>query len=270
ADLVAWQFRIAAGERLSADELSVPAGHAIEFRINAEDPGRGFLPAAGVVTRLELPGGPGVRVDSGVTAGSSVSSRFDSLLAKVVVRGATRREALARARRALAEFVIEGIPTVLPASRAVLEHPDFSGTDGFRVHTEWLETELLPGFSPEAAARPAAAGTLRRLPLEIDGRLHTVGLPAGLLSNTGAQPPEQAGSAAPPEGEEAVQAPATGQLLRWTVADGAAVRAGEPVAVLEAMKLEMQLTAPRAGTIRLLAEAGSSQEAGAVVARIEN
>ncbi|MFN7104048.1 MAG: acetyl/propionyl/methylcrotonyl-CoA carboxylase subunit alpha, partial [Pseudorhizobium sp.] len=140
-DLVIEQFRIAEGLPLSTTETPLPRGHAIEFRINMEDPGRGFLPSAGEITKFAAPSGPGVRLDSGVASGCVIPPMFDSLAAKLIVWGADRGQALARARRALGEFRIEGVPSVLPFHRAVVDHPDFAG-DSFRVHTRWIETDF--------------------------------------------------------------------------------------------------------------------------------
>ncbi|MEB4615312.1 ATP-binding protein, partial [Leucobacter sp. M11] len=219
-DLVAWQLRIAAGETLPAAAPEA-RGHALEFRINAEDPARGFLPAPGTVTRFEAPSGPGVRLDTGVGAGSTVPPVFDSLLAKLVVTGQDRAEAIRRARRALAEFAIEGLPTVLPFHRAVLEAADFAGEhpEGHRVHTRWIETV----FDAELAVTPflpaeAEPGMLRA-ELELDGRLVRIGLPGALLAALGglcahtpgtpaAAGPEQPAAEAP----GAVSAPITGTV----------------------------------------------------------
>lgn len=267
-DLVREQFRIAAGESLTETHTPPAWGHALEFRINAEDPGRGFLPATGTITRFEPPGGPGIRVDSGVAAGSTVSGYFDSLLAKLIVWGPTRQVALQRAGRALDEFVVEGVPTVLPAARAVLKHPDFTAEAGFRVHTGWLEEKLAERLHAQAAGRPPAAAGLRRFHIEVDGRLAELGLPAALLRGLDAGGREEEADGSAPAAEDAVTAPAAGRLLSWSVADGATVRAGEAVAVLEAMKMEIHISAPRDGVVQLIAEPGSDQPAGAVLARI--
>ena len=272
-DLVRAQFDIAAGARL--DDVAVPAphGHAFEFRINAEDVGRGFLPAPGTITRLDAPSGPGVRLDSGVAAGSRVAGQFDSLLAKLIVWGATREQALQRARRALAEFTIEGVPTVLPFHRAVVQHPDFAGGEQLAVHTRWIETDLARQWQAEPAHRPEPEpnASLARTAIEIDGRRVQLGLPAGWLSaaaGTARAAPEPPANNAPAADPGAVLAPASGTLLAWKVDDGADVEAGQLVAVLEAMKMEIQVLAPRPGTLRQLAAAGSAQNAGAVLAQV--
>ena len=271
SDLVRLQFRVAEGEVLADESTPAPYGHAFEFRINAEDVGRGFLPAPGLVTRFEAPAGPGVRVDSGVQSGSLVAGQFDSMLAKLIVWGPTREVAVQRARRALKEFKIEGVPTVLPFHQAVMQHADFVNGEKMGVHTRWIETTLMPQWDaqPEARPQPAPDNSLQRVALELDGRRVMLGLPAGLFSGLAA--PAASTAAAPQETVDAnaVTAASAGTLTAWKVADGAEVAAGDLIAVMEAMKMEMQLNAPRAGRIRLLAEAGSYQAAGAVIARME-
>nr|WP_210285854.1 biotin carboxylase N-terminal domain-containing protein [Aureimonas jatrophae] len=264
-DLVAEQFRIAEGLPLTIRETPEPRGHAIEFRINAEDPGRGFLPASGTITRFSAPSGPGIRLDSGVEAGSAVPSQFDSLVAKLVVTGATRDEALARARRALREFVVEGVPTVIPFHRAVLDHPDFAG-ERFAVHTRWIETEFMAG---EAAARPAPPPPLLRASIEIDGRMVEIGLPPALLGLLGSGGLVAAPADALPEDPNAVCAPLPGTLAQWRVSDGASVEAGETLAVIDAMKMETPVAAPAAGILRRLAPEGAGVAAGETIARVE-
>jgi len=194
-DLVVEQLRIADGLPLSLDATPAPRGHSIEFRINAEDPGRGYLPTPGRIVRFAPPGGPGVRLDSGVETGSVVPGAFDSLLAKLIVSGATREQALRRARHALREFRIEGVASVLPFHRAVLEAADFVGDECFRVHTRWIETEFPVDL--EAADRPEAPGhaPLLRTFVELDGRRVSLGLPAALLRGAG---PSNAGIASAP------------------------------------------------------------------------
>ncbi|WP_311224128.1 MULTISPECIES: biotin carboxylase N-terminal domain-containing protein [unclassified Acidovorax] len=283
-DLVVEQLRVADGHRLDATDVPAPLGHAIEFRINAEDVGRGFLPTPGAITRFEVPSGPGVRVDSGVAAGSVVPGTFDSLMAKLIVTGATRAQALARARRALREFRIEGVASVLPFHRAVIEHADFAagneygdgaqgGAEGFKVHTRWIETEFANDLAAAVRAGPQPDGTLLRMEAEIDGRRVTLGLPAGLLRGLqalpgGAQGTSSGAVAAGAPDPAAVAAPIAGTLQTWKVADGDTVAEGDVVAVMEAMKMEMQVTAHRAGRITLRAAAGSLQAAGASLAEI--
>lgn len=267
-DLVVEQLRIADGLPLTYLETSEPRGHAIEFRINAEDPGRGFLPTPGTISRFDPPSGPGVRLDTGVEIGSVVSGRFDSLLAKLVVHGPTRAVALARARRALAEFEIEGVASVLPFHRAVVESPDFVG-DSFRVHTRWIETEF---DAPEPGQRPRQPDgeRLLRVSVEIDGRRHVLGLPPLLLGRIAAAEATERTAAAVMEFRDParITAPLAGTLRSWSVADGANIAAGTQVAVMEAMKMEMQIVAETAGTICFTVRAGQQVEAGAELARL--
>lgn len=272
-DLVVEQLRIADGLPLRVLETPVPRGHALEFRINAEDVGRGFVPTPGAITRFDAPTGPGVRVDSGVVSGSVIPGTFDSMMAKLIVTGATRAEAIVRARRALKEFQIEGVASVLPFHRAVLEQGDFTAdtADGFKVHTRWIETDFANDLEAAARVAPAPSTALHRTVMEIDGRRVSLGLPAewlaGLSAGAGAAP--QAAPAAAPVDESAVRAAVTGTLHKWQVADGDQVQAGDVVAVMEAMKMEMQVTAHRAGRITLKAEAGSFHQQGTSIASIE-
>mgnify|MGYP003616138521 FL=1 len=269
-DLVVEQLRVADGLPLSINATPAPLGHSFEFRINAEDVGRGFLPTPGPVQRFEAPGGPGVRVDTGVLAGSTVPGSFDSLMAKLIVTGSTREQALARARRALAEFQIEGVASVLPFHRAVMEHADFIGADGFKVHTRWIETAFANDLAAAVRAAPQPDASLLRCAIEIDGRRMQLGLPAALLQGlAGASGAASAATPAEAEADAAsVAAPIAGNLHAWKVQDGAAVQAGDVIAIMEAMKMEMQVTAHRAGRIALQAAAGSHQAAGACIARI--
>ena len=199
-DLVVEQLRVADGLPLSINATPAPLGHSFEFRINAEDVGRGFLPTPGPVQRFEVPGGPGVRVDTGVLAGSTVPGSFDSLMAKLIVTGSTREQALARARRALAEFQIEGVASVLPFHRAVMEHADFIGADGFKVHTRWIETAFANDLAAAVRAAPQPDASLLRCAIEIDGRRMQLGLPAALLQ--GLAGASGAASAATPAGSD--------------------------------------------------------------------
>ena len=263
-DLVIEQFRIAEGLPLRVLETPEPRGHSIEFRINAEDPGRGFLPTPGAITVFDPPSGPGVRLDSGVVSGSSVPGVFDSLVAKLIVTGATRDEALRRARRALKEFRIEGVATVLPFHRAAIDTADFIGTDGFKVHTRWIETDF--AAMPEAMARPEPAEdpTLVRTHLEIDGKRVSLALPSLLLAGLGAV--GQGGISAAGKGgqptEDGISAPVSGTLQAYKIADGATVAEGDLVAVMEAMKMETQVLAPKAGRLRLRGKEGDYLQAG--------
>ena len=271
-DLVVEQLRIADGLPLRVLETPVPRGHSLEFRINAEDVGRGFVPTPGAITRFDVPTGPGVRVDSGVVTGSVIPGTFDSMMAKLIVTGATRAEAITRARRALKEFRIEGVASVLPFHRAVLEQPDFTAdtAEGFKVHTRWIETDFANDLEAAARVVPVAHAALHRTVMEIDGRRVSLGLPAEWLAGLSAgSAPQAAAPAAAAEDAHAVRAAVTGTLHAWQVADGDQVQAGDVVAVMEAMKMEMQVTAQRAGRITLEAEAGSFQQQGATIARIE-
>ena len=263
-DLVIEQFRIAEGKPLAVTETPEPRGHSIEFRINAEDPGRGFLPTPGAITAFDPPSGPGVRLDSGVVTGSTIPGVFDSLMAKLIVTGATREEALRRARRALREFRIEGVATVLPFHRAAIDTEDFIGTDGFKVHTRWIETDF--AAMPEAAMRPepVADPSLVRTHLEIDGKRVSLALPSLLLAGLGAVGQGAAATGAPggKPAEDGIAAPVSGTLQAFKVSDGATVAEGDPVAVMEAMKMETQVLAPRAGRLRLRVKEGEYLQAG--------
>ncbi|WP_326539838.1 acetyl/propionyl/methylcrotonyl-CoA carboxylase subunit alpha [Pseudorhodoferax sp.] len=267
-DLVVEQLRVADGLPLSITESPVPRCHAFEFRINAEDVGRGFLPAPGPVTVFEAPGGPGVRVDTGVVAGSVVPGSFDSLMAKLIVTGATRDQAIARARRALREFRIEGLASVLPFHRAVMAHADFTAGDGFAVHTRWIETDFANDLAAAVRAAPQPDATLLRTAIEIDGRRVQLGLPAALLSGLQAVAPAASAAAAPEADAAALAAPVAGTVAAWKVEDGASVAEGDLVAVMEAMKMETQVLAHRAGRLSRLVEPGAYLGAGAPIARI--
>ncbi len=264
-DIVIEQLRIADGLPLSVRDTPEPRGHAFEFRINAEDPGRGFLPTPGLITRFRAPAGPGVRIDAGVEAGSEIPGLYDSMMAKLIVIGATREEALLRARRALAEFRIEGVASVLPFHRAVLDERDFTGEEGFRVFTNWIETEFR-GVEPSPRVDPAESGLIRSF-IEIDGKRHDIGLPAALFSGLGAAP-QLVQQAAPSVSDGGVTAPIPGTLQQWLVDDGAEVAEGDAVAVIEAMKMETRILAPKAGRIRIKTEPGAVVSLAAELATI--
>ena len=247
-DLVRQTLRIAAGERLPVASDPPPRGHAFEFRINAEDPGRGFLPAPGTVTALTFPGGPGVRVDSGIGPGDAVHGAFDSLLAKLIVTGRDRTEALERSRRALAELEVAGVATVVPFHRALVRDPDFTaaGAAGFRVHTRWIETVFAAaaGRADPPADPPGSVTVLvggRPLAARLPG-LVSLGAVAGTAGAAGPAP-----AAPPPEG--AVTAPMQGTVIKVAVTEGQQVAAGDVIAVVEAMKMENPVTAPVAGVV---------------------
>ncbi len=278
-DLVREQFRIAEGHPLLRTEDPVPRGHSIEFRINGEDAGRGFLPAPGTVTAISYPAGPGVRVDAGVEAGSVIGGQFDSLLAKLIVTGADRTQALERARRALAEFQVEGMATVLPFHRAVVADPAFASEE-FTVHTRWIETEWDNTVPPFEGVADASATTAERqtVVVEVGGRRLEVSLPGDLAIGGGgasvakAPPRKRAGGkdGAAASGD-AVTAPMQGTIIKVAVADGDTVTAGDLVVVLEAMKMENPVTAHRTGTITgLTAQAGSPVSQGTVICEIKD
>ncbi|MDS9467737.1 biotin carboxylase N-terminal domain-containing protein [Paracoccus sp. MBLB3053] len=272
-DLVRGMIRIAQGARLANDSVPAPRGHSIEFRINAEDPARGFLPTPGPIDVFDAPSGPGIRVDSGVTSGSVVPGTFDSMMAKLIVTGATRAEALARAARALREFRIEGVASVLPFDREVLEQSDFRAEDGeFRVHTRWIETDfadaLAKAMKPHARVSPATPSKTLRLAVEIDGKRHELGLPADLLAALPAGDRSVVLDAEPEADASVVTAPVAGTLTLWQAEAGAEVEAGQVIAVIEAMKMETRIEAHRAGRLEQLAEAGKVLAYGAEVARI--
>ncbi|MEG1062162.1 acetyl/propionyl/methylcrotonyl-CoA carboxylase subunit alpha [Comamonas sp.] len=267
-DLVQEQLRVADGLPLSFRETPAPRAHSIEFRINAEDVGRGFLPTPGLITRFAPPSGPGVRLDSGVETGSIIPGTFDSMMAKLIVTGATREQALARARRALAEFQIEGVASVLPFHKAVLNQPDFVGADGFHVHTRWIETEFAEPLAAAARAEPVADTSLLRTAIEIDGRRVSLGLPAMLLQGLSAPTAVASQAAQQSVDPDAVASPIAGNLHVWKVADGDEVKEGDVIAVMEAMKMEMQVSAHRSGRITMAVQAGTAQTLGAVIAHI--
>ncbi|MGP4753966.1 acetyl/propionyl/methylcrotonyl-CoA carboxylase subunit alpha [Agrobacterium pusense] len=268
-DIVIEQLRIADGLPLSVTETPQPRGHAFEFRINAEDPGRGFLPTPGLITLFRAPSGPGIRLDAGVETGSEIPGLYDSMMAKLIVTGATREEALIRARRALAEFKIEGVASVLPFHRAVLEETAFTGEDGFAVFTNWIETEFR-GIEPAARVDAVERGILRSF-IEVDGKRHTLGLPAALFSGLAAAPQGPQAALGVSAAEGAVTAPIPGTLQQWLVEDGVEVAEGEAVALVEAMKMETRVLAPKSGRIRILAsvELGKTVGLGAHLATIE-
>ncbi|MFD1213896.1 acetyl/propionyl/methylcrotonyl-CoA carboxylase subunit alpha [Arthrobacter sp. GCM10027362] len=254
-DLVQAQLAIAAGEPLALTGDPEPHGHSFEFRINAEDPARGFLPSPGTIGRFAVPTGPGIRVDTGVRAGSMVPGQFDSLLAKLVVTGADRPQALRRARRALAEFEITGVATVLPFHRAVVDDPAFAGTAGLGVYTGWIEAEFTGTLtdSPEFSA-VAPEGRRRTITVEVDGRRLAVGLPAELLaalaSNSPAAEPGPSDAAPKESGDPGgLASTMAGSVVKWLVEPGQAVEKGDPVLVLEAMKMETTVMAHRAGIL---------------------
>jgi acetyl-CoA/propionyl-CoA carboxylase biotin carboxyl carrier protein len=278
-DLVREQFRIADGEILRFADDPEPRGHAFEFRINGEDPGRNFLPAPGVVTTYREPAGPGVRVDSGIEPNSVIGGAFDSLLAKLIVWGESRDEALARSRRALDEFVVDGMATALPFDRAVVRDSAFTASP-FTVHTRWIETEFDNQIAPfDAAAIDGAESEKREtIVVEVGGKRLEVSLPAGFGAGSGspgarkAAPKRSAGkkSSGAASGD-ALTAPMQGTIVKVAVNEGDVVAAGDLVVVLEAMKMEQPLNAHKAGTITAMnAEVGAVVTSGAVICDIKD
>ena len=276
-DLVREQFRIADGLPLLIDDPE-PRGHSFEFRINGEDPGRGFLPAPGTVTRLVTPEGPGVRVDSGIENGSVVGGAFDSLLLKLIVTGATRTEALERAGRALDELVVEGMATLVPFHRRVVRDPAFTA-EPFTVHNRWIETEFDNDLAPYGAAAEAEPPAAREtVVVEVGGKRLEVSLPAGLGASGGGParpsgaPRRAAGKKSSAETSgDALTSPMQGTIVKVAVAEGATVAAGDLIVVLEAMKMEQPLNAHKAGTVTgLSAAVGEVVGSGATLCEIKD
>ena len=277
-DLVREQFRIAEGGRLEYDD-PIPHGHSFEFRINGEDPGRNFLPSPGPVHVLRVPGGPGVRVDSGVTTGDVISGAFDSLLAKLVVTGSSRADALERSRRALDEFEIAGLPTVLPFHRKIVRDPAFTHAP-FSVYTRWIETEFDNDIEPWSGSLEPAAPTAprRSVVVEVDGKRIEVSLPARLSASGSAgsagptaPAPKRRGAASAVISAtgNSVKAPMQATVVKLAVAEGDAVVKGDLILVLEAMKMEQPITAHKDGTIAdLNAAVGSTVSSGHLLLNI--
>jgi acetyl-CoA/propionyl-CoA carboxylase biotin carboxyl carrier protein len=284
-DLVREMFRIAAGEDLGYDDPEV-RGHSIEFRINAEDGGRNFMPAPGTLSAWHPPQGPGIRLDGGYDNGETVPGSFDSLSAKLIVSGRDRTQALERSRRALAEFVVDGMPTVIPFHRAVVEDPAYvgasnpSGEGSFDVYTTWIETDFDNQITPYAgdAAEADETGDRQTVVVEVDGRRLEVSLPGGLASAGAAS----AGAAKKPKrasgkkagaavSGDAVTSPMQGTIVKVAVEDGQEVGEGDVIVVLEAMKMEQPLKAHKAGTVTgLQAEVGATVTNGAVICELKD
>jgi acetyl-CoA/propionyl-CoA carboxylase biotin carboxyl carrier protein len=277
-DLVREQFRIARGEALGYDDPEV-RGHSIEFRLNGEDPGRGFMPAPGTLSTLRFPAGPGVRVDTGVVEGETVSGSFDSMIAKLIVTGADRDQALARSRRALAELEIEGMATVVPFDRVIVEDPAFAPADDqpFTVHTRWIETEFVNELEPFAGAPGSSTEAEERqtVVVEVSGKRLEVVLPATVLgSGKSAAAPaaksrrERGRGAAKASGDD-LTSPMQGTVVKLAVKNGDTVSEGDTVVVIEAMKMEQPLKAHKDGTVSgLEASPGDTVSAGTVLATI--
>ncbi|WP_018155260.1 acetyl/propionyl/methylcrotonyl-CoA carboxylase subunit alpha [Demetria terragena] len=279
-DLVREQLRIAAGEALGYDDPA-PSGHSLEFRINGEDAGRNFLPAPGTVTRMVVPQGPGIRWDAGIVEGDTVAGAFDSMIAKLIVTGSTRQQALERARRALAELEIDGMPTVTPFHRAVVADPAFAPSDSqtpFSIHTRWIETEFDNQIEPYAGA-PGQVETpapRQSIVVEVSGKRLEVSLPGDLQLGGGAAPARKkapkrsraAGGTAAASGDS-LTAPMQGTIVKLAVENGATVKAGDTVVVMEAMKMEQPITSHKDGVVEGLSLAvGETVSAGAVIAQI--
>lgn len=266
-DLVVEQIRVALGHELSIQATPKAQGHAIEFRINAEDPSRGFIPAFGHIHLFEAPTGNGVRIETGVRSGSLVSSHFDSLMAKLIVTGPTRDIAIARAKRALKQFKIEGIASVLDFHRAVLNEADF--TDEFKVHTRWIENDFKQVLAPVKRSIPNQKQPLLLSYMEIDGKLHRLGLPANLFAQ-GANPATTSAEIAPALElqPEHLLAPISGMISAWKVEHGQQVEEGQVVAIMEAMKMEVPVLAHCAGKIEILLTQTTTCQADHVIAKI--
>ncbi|MEU1148512.1 acetyl/propionyl/methylcrotonyl-CoA carboxylase subunit alpha [Streptomyces sp. NPDC005863] len=285
-DLVREMFRIADGEELGYGDPEL-RGHSFEFRINGEDPGRGFLPAPGTVTTFAPPSGPGVRLDAGVESGSVIGPAWDSLLAKLIVTGATREQALQRASRALEEFTVEGMATAIPFHRAVVKDPAFApeltgSSDPFTVHTRWIETEFvneIPPFTASADAETDEEPGRETVVVEVGGKRLEVSLPSSLgmtIARTaaagGARPKRRAAKKSGPAASgDTLASPMQGTIVKVAVEEGQEVNEGDLIVVLEAMKMEQPLNAHRSGTIKgLTAEVGASLTSGAVICEIKD
>ncbi|WTX20052.1 biotin/lipoyl-binding protein [Streptomyces sp. NBC_00005] len=285
-DLVREMFRIADGEHLGYGDPEL-RGHSLEFRINGEDPGRGFLPAPGTVTVFNPPSGPGVRLDAGVESGSVIGPAWDSLLAKLIVTGATRAQALQRAARALAEFQVEGMATAIPFHRKVVTDPAFApelagSAEAFTVHTRWIETEFVNDIKPFAAPTDAETDEeegRETVVVEVGGKRLEVSLPSSLgmsLARTGlaagARPKRRATKKSGPAASgDTLASPMQGTIVKVAVEEGQEVKEGDLIVVLEAMKMEQPLNAHRSGTIKgLSAEVGASLTSGAAICEIKD
>ena len=279
-DLVREQFRIARGEKIEEKD-PVLRGHSFEFRINGEDAGRSFMPAPGTIEKLTVPTGPGVRWDSGFVAGDVIGGNFDSMLAKLIVTGADREQALQRARRALAELTIEGMPTVIPFHRVVLDDPAFAPAEGgeFKVHTRWIETEFnntIPMYSGAPGSVDSDKDERTTVVVEVNGKRMEVSLPdLGGGAKPAAKPAAKtrksrsARSAAKGGGDE-LTSPMQGTIVKVAASDGDTVAEGDLILVLEAMKMEQPITAHKAGKVSgLSAKPGDTVTSGAVLATIK-
>ena len=279
-DLVREQFRIARGEKIEEKD-PVLRGHSFEFRINGEDPGRSFMPAPGTIEKLNVPTGPGVRWDSGFVAGDVIGGNFDSMLAKLIVTGADREQALQRARRALSELSIEGMPTVVPFHRVVLEDPAFVPAEGedFKVHTRWIETEFnntIPMYAGAPGSVDSDEDERTTVVVEVNGKRMEVSLPEmGGAAKPAAKPASKSrksrsSRASAKAGGDELTSPMQGTIVKVAVSDGDTVAEGDLVLVLEAMKMEQPITAHKAGKVSgLSAKPGDTVTSGAVLATIK-
>ena len=279
-DLVREQFRIARGEKIEEKD-PVLRGHSFEFRINGEDPGRSFMPAPGTIEKLNVPTGPGVRWDSGFVAGDVIGGNFDSMLAKLIVTGADREQALQRARRALSELSIEGMPTVIPFHRVILEDPAFVPAEGedFKVHTRWIETEFnntIPMYDGAPGSVDSGEDERTTVVVEVNGKRMEVSLPEmGGAAKPAAKPASKSrksrsSRAAAKAGGDELTSPMQGTIVKVAVSDGDTVAEGDLILVLEAMKMEQPITAHKAGKVSgLSAKPGDTVTSGAVLATIK-
>ena len=279
-DLVREQFRIARGEKIEEKD-PVLRGHSFEFRINGEDPGRSFMPAPGTIEKMNVPTGPGVRWDSGFVAGDVIGGNFDSMLAKLIVTGADREQALQRARRALSELSIEGMPTVIPFHRVVLEDPAFVPAEGedFKVHTRWIETEFnntIPMYAGAPGSVDSDEDERTTVVVEVNGKRMEVSLPEmGGAAKPAAKPASKSrksrsSRASAKAGGDELTSPMQGTIVKVAVSDGDTVAEGDLVLVLEAMKMEQPITAHKAGKVSgLSAKPGDTVTSGAVLATIK-
>ena len=265
-DLVVEQIRVAQGHELSIKETPKAQGHAIEFRLNAEDPARGFIPAFGVLSLFEAPFGQGVRVDTGVRTGSLVSSHFDSLMAKLIITGPTREIAIARAKRALKQFKIEGVASVLDFHRAVLNEADF--TETFNVHTRWIENDFKQDLKPTKRSIPNHQQPMLLSYIEIDGKLHRLGLPAGMFAQNPTMTSQDQPATETAVSAEHLLAPINGVISAWKVENGEQVAEGQVVAIMEAMKMEVPVLAHQSGVIQLIVQQGVTCHAEHIIGSI--
>lgn len=272
-DLVREQFRLAEGGILDYED-PIPQGHSIEFRINGEDPGRGFLPQPGPIHVFKTFGGPGIRLDSGVTAGDEISGAFDSLLGKIIVTGTDREQALERSRRALDEFEVSGLPTVIPFHRKIVRDPAFTAENGvFGIYTRWIETEFDNDIEPWDGEfdGPKASTTRHSVVVEVEGKRIEVSLPTSLVPGAGgagrtlAPAPKRHGGSGTVSSAtgDAVASPMQATIVKLAVTEGQEVVKGDLVVVLEAMKMEQPITAHKDGTIgNVNADVGATVSSG--------